>query len=114
MSTVNRALSLLPLTVLNASLVVRGLPPEPLKANAIYTIEGLVNQGLLSLDDVRASAPNNVSRLATSSSAVPDDVRAQVVSASTDVKECFRSSENVTSVNDLASATFNKLLKELQ
>jgi cobalamin biosynthesis protein CobT len=32
----------------------------------------------------------------------------------TDVKECFRSSENVTSVNDLASATFNKLLKELQ
>ena len=32
----------------------------------------------------------------------------------TDVKECFRSSENVKSVNDLASATFNKLLKELQ
>jgi hypothetical protein len=85
MSTVNRALSLLPLTVLNASLVAKGFPPEPLKANAIYTIEGLVNQGLLSLDDVRASAPNNVSRLATSSSAVPDDVRAQVVSASTDV-----------------------------
>jgi cobalamin biosynthesis protein CobT len=32
----------------------------------------------------------------------------------TDVKECFRSGENVKSVNDLASATFNKLLKELQ
>jgi len=32
----------------------------------------------------------------------------------TDVKECFRSGENVNSVNDLASATFNKLLKELQ
>jgi cobalamin biosynthesis protein CobT len=32
----------------------------------------------------------------------------------TDVKECFRSSENVNDVNDLASATFNKLLKELQ
>jgi hypothetical protein len=85
MSTVNRALSLLPLTVLNASLVARGLPPEPLKANAIFTIEGLVNQGLLSLDDVRSSAPNNVSRLATSSSVLPDDVRAQVVSASADV-----------------------------
>jgi cobalamin biosynthesis protein CobT len=32
----------------------------------------------------------------------------------TDVKECFRSGENVKSVNDLASATFNKLLKELK
>jgi len=32
----------------------------------------------------------------------------------TDVKECFRSSENVTSIDGLASASFNKLLKELQ
>jgi len=32
----------------------------------------------------------------------------------TDVKECFRSSENVTSVDGLASASFNKILKELK
>ena len=32
----------------------------------------------------------------------------------TDVKECFRSSENVTNVNGLASASFNKILKELK
>lgn len=32
----------------------------------------------------------------------------------TDVKECFTTSENVKSVDDLASASFNKLLKELQ
>jgi cobalamin biosynthesis protein CobT len=32
----------------------------------------------------------------------------------TDVKECFRSAENVRSVGDLTSTSFNKLLKELQ
>jgi cobalamin biosynthesis protein CobT len=32
----------------------------------------------------------------------------------TDVKECFRSSENVTSADGLASASFNKILKELK
>ena len=32
----------------------------------------------------------------------------------TDVKECFRSSENVTSVDGLASTSFNKILKELK
>ena len=32
----------------------------------------------------------------------------------TQVKECFRSAENVRNVGDLTSASFNKLLKELQ
>jgi cobalamin biosynthesis protein CobT len=32
----------------------------------------------------------------------------------TSVKECFRSSENVADINGLASASFNKILKELQ
>jgi hypothetical protein len=32
----------------------------------------------------------------------------------TDVKECFRSSENVEDINGLASASFNKILKELK
>jgi uncharacterized protein YegL len=32
----------------------------------------------------------------------------------TDVKECFRSAENVRNVGDLTSTAFNKLLKEIK
>jgi cobalamin biosynthesis protein CobT len=32
----------------------------------------------------------------------------------TDVKECFTNAEDVSRVDELASATFNKLLKQLK
>jgi hypothetical protein len=108
-SSVNRALSLLPLTVLNASLVARGFPVEPLKANAILTVESLINQGLITLDEVRASAPNNVSRVATSGSTIPDDIRAQVVSASADV---LRAVGDVQALRDTTNRLLDQTLAE--
>ena len=87
-ATIN-ALSLIAFPVLNASLISKGLPPEKTKADAITTVASLVEQNKITLDEVRASAPNNVSRLATSSSALPDDVRSQVVSASADVNKAI-------------------------
>jgi thymidine kinase len=48
---------------------------------------------------------------------VADKMRIKIVAigiGNTNVKECFRSSDNVTNTNGLASASFNKLLKELK
>ena len=104
-TSVNRALSLLPLTVLNASLVAKGLSPEPLKANAIATAESLINQGKLTLDEVRVSAPNSVSRVASSSATIPDDVRNQLVTASADVNKA------VAEVNAIRETT-NRMLDQ--
>ena len=109
-TSVNRALSLLPLTVLNASLVAKGLSPEPLKANAITTVETLINQGVLTLDDVRVSAPNSVSRVASSNATIPDDVRNQLVTASADVNKAIA---EVNAIRETLTVCLTKLLRSV-
>lgn len=51
-----KALSLIPLPRLNGALQSLGLPTEAVKVNAIDTLEGLIEQGMIGLDQV-ANAP---------------------------------------------------------
>ena len=89
MSTITKTLSLIPLSVLNEVLVQGHHDVEPDKAIAVAKIEQLIDAGIVTLDQVKATKPSAINR----TGAVSDDVRKDINRALSDV-DAIRTTAN--------------------
>jgi MoxR-like ATPase len=88
-STITKTLSLIPLSVLNEVLVQGHHDVEPDKAIAVAKIEQLIDAGIVTLDQVKATKPSAINR----TGAVSDDVRKDINRALSDV-DAIRTTAN--------------------
>jgi len=112
-STNTKILSLLPLAVLNEVLVQGHHDVEPDKAIAVAKIEQLIDSGVITLDQVKATKPNPINR----AGAVSDDVRKDINKALSEV-DAIRTTANSALDNALQIQTkvdkeFAKLTERL-
>lgn len=90
--------------VLNTVLTNRGLPFHIVKGDSVSAVAELINDGLITFDEVRNTVPSQASTLATNSK-VDEDVKRKIMQSQADISSAI---ENVHRVQDTAKALLDE------
>jgi cobaltochelatase CobS len=90
--------------VLNTVLTNRGLPFHIVKGDAVSAVADLINNGLITFDEVRKTVPSQASTLATNSK-IDDEVKHKIMQTQADIASAV---EGVARVQDTAKALLDE------
>jgi len=90
--------------VLNTVLTNRGLPFHIVKGDAVVAVADLINNGLITFDEVRKTVPSQASTLATNSK-IDDEVKHKIMQTQADIASAV---EGVARVQDTAKALLDE------
>ena len=99
MLPVERQLSLIPLNQLNAVLLSKSICAQTSKDSAVEQVSILINNGHITLDQVKSTRSNGATVVA-SNVTIPDDVRAQITKASSEVNNAVAEIQRLQFVID--------------
>jgi len=92
---IEKTISLTPLGVLNTVLAENNVITTTNKTEAVSAVIGLINNGIVSVDQVRAKKASPVASVG-----IPDDVRKQIIEAQTQVTNALAQVEAIRKVAD--------------